>query len=146
MVEMEVTGVARLPSGSDVAILHERQGERTLGIGIGATAAAAIGVHLAGLQLPRPGTYVLTLHVIAQMGASVLRAVLDEDRAAEPAAFLDLRTRRGVLEFPCAAEDALALAAEAEAPVLVHNRFFDGESEGGEPDPHPAGNGEDPPA
>lgn len=124
MVEMEVAGVAQLPSGDDVAILQERGGQRSIGIGIPKPTAAAIGVHIAGVELPRPGTYVLTVRVLNDLGAVVLRAVLDDEEGGEPAAFLEVASPRGVIELPCAAEDAIAVAAHADAPVLVHPDFF----------------------
>ncbi len=124
MVEMDVSGVAQLPSGADIAILQERGGARSIGIGIAKSTAAAIGVHIAGVQLPRPGTYVLAVRVLADLGAAVLRAVLDDDAAGEPAAFLEVGSPRGVMELPCAAEDAIAVAAHAGAPVLVHPDLF----------------------
>ena len=124
MVEMEVAGVAQLPNGADIAILQERGGDRSLGIGIAKTTAAAIGVHIAGVELPRPGTYVLTVRVLADLGAAVVRAVLDDDEGGEPAAFLEVGSPLGVMELPCAAEDAIAVAAHADAPVLVHPGLF----------------------
>lgn len=124
MVEMEVAGVAQLPNGADIAILQERDGARSIGIGIGKSTAAAIGAHIAGVQLPRPGTYVLAVRVLDSLGASVLRAVLDDDAGGEPAAFVEVGSSRGVMELPCAAEDAIAVAAHADAPVQVHPDLF----------------------
>ncbi len=124
MVEMDVAGVAQLPDGVDVVVLQERGGDRSLGIGVTSHAAAAIGVHLAGVRLPRPGTYVLVVTVLAGLEGGVLRAVLDDNHTDQAVAFLEVTSARGIMEFPCAAGDAVAVAAHAGAPVLVHPALF----------------------
>jgi bifunctional DNase/RNase len=124
MVEMAVEGVGQIAGGGHVALLRERQGERTVGIGVGAYPATWLSAHLAQVRIPRPNTYVLSLRVIEQLGGRIVRATIDDNGQSEPSAYLEVEGPAGVLELGCAAEDAIALASYGGVPILVHAGFF----------------------
>ena len=121
MVEMTVQGIGRLEEGGHVAVLRERGGDRTMGVGIGEGAATWVSAHLARLPVPRPNAHLLTLRVIQRLGARLVRVTVDDNGlAAEPSGYLELEADGGICEVGCAPEDAVAVAAYAGVAVMVH--------------------------
>jgi bifunctional DNase/RNase len=127
MIEMAVEGIGEVEGGGHVAVLRERGGDRTLGIGVGMYSALWISANLERAAGRRPNTYLLALHLISQLGGRLLRATIDTGSASgqsDPEAFLEVEGRHGVLEVGCALEDAVALASCGGAPILVHPDFL----------------------
>jgi bifunctional DNase/RNase len=127
MVEMALEGVGQAEGGEHIAVLRERGGKRTLGIGVGACPASWLTAHLERVPTRRPHTYALTLGIIERLGGRLVRATIDAngaDSQADPEAFVEIQGRQGVLEVGCALEDAVALASCCGAPILVHPRFL----------------------
>ncbi len=119
MVEMAVDAVGRTEDGNLVAVLRERAGDRSLGIGIGEHSAMMIQSHIAQVGFPRPHTYTLLLRVVDGLGGRVVRTTLDRTGAHPAEAYLELEGPIGVLELRCSPEDAVVVASQAEVPVLV---------------------------
>ena len=119
MVEMAVDAVGRTEDGNLVAVLRERAGERSLGIGIGEHSAMMIQSHIAQVGFPRPHTYTLLLRVVDGLGGRVVRTTLDRTSPHPAEAYLELEGPIGVLELRCSPEDAVVVASQAEVPVLV---------------------------
>ncbi len=120
MVEMTVQGIGRLEEGGHVAVLRERGGDRTMGVGIGEGAATWVSAHLARLPVPRPNAHILSLRVIQRLGAHLLRVTVDDNGASEPSGYLEVEASSGICEVGCTPEDAVAVAAYAGVAVMVH--------------------------
>ena len=119
MVEMAVDAVGRTEDGNLVAVLRERAGDRSLGIGIGEHSAMMIQAHIAQVGFPRPHTYTLLLRVVDGLGGRVVRTTLDRTGGHPAEAYLELEGPIGVLELRCSPEDAVVVASQAEVSVLV---------------------------
>jgi len=112
-------------SDEQVMCLREVGGERQLPIIIGVFEAGAIDRSLSATPAPRPLTHDLLGSVIAQLGASLARVVID-DREGDTF-FAKLVLRRGSEEVYVDARpsDALALALKQEVPIYVAEKVID---------------------
>jgi len=121
LVEMEVSKI-RIDErrGEQVIVLKERGGNRLLPIIIGISEVTAIKMKISGIQPPRPLTHDLLRDTIVQLGARLVRVVINKLEFNTFFAKLMLQTKEGASEeVDARPSDAIALALRAEAPIFV---------------------------
>ena len=121
LVQMEVSKI-RIDErrGEQVVVLKERGGNRMLPIIIGISEVTAIKMKISGIQPPRPLTHDLLRNAIHQLGAKLVRIVINKLEFNTFFAKLILQTHTGALEeVDARPSDSIALALRAEAPIFV---------------------------
>jgi uncharacterized protein len=107
-------------TNTPVLLLREAVGDRAVPIWIGVPEASAIAIALQKVDVPRPMTHDLLLHVLRGLGGEVVRVAVTEAR--DNTYFAELLIRRGSQELAAVdarPSDAIALALRAGAPILV---------------------------
>lgn len=120
-VEMEVSKI-RIDErrGEQVIVLKERGGNRLLPIIIGISEVTAIKMKISGIQPPRPLTHDLLRSTITQLGAKLVRIMIDRLEFNTFFAKLILQSKDGsVEEVDARPSDSIAVALRAEAPIFV---------------------------
>ena len=131
LVEVELARVVIHQKGDQQYIhLRERQGNRGFPIVIGYTEVEEINRKLSGVQAPRPLTHDLIGRVLQALGHRLARVVISELREGTFYATLVLEPRdgqKGVDEtiVDCRPSDAIALAVQTSAPILVARDVFE---------------------
>ena len=121
LVEMEVNKI-RIDErrGEQVIVLKERGGNRLLPIIIGISEVTAIKMKISGIQPPRPLTHDLLRNTIIQLGAKLLRIVVNKLEFNTFFATLVVQTKGGAVEaIDARPSDSIALALRADAPIFV---------------------------
>lgn len=121
LVHMEVSKI-RIDErrGEQVIVLKERGGNRLLPIIIGISEVTAIKMKISGIQPPRPLTHDLLRSAITQLGATLMRIVINRLEFNTFFAKLVLQTKEGTVEeIDARPSDSIALALRAEAPIFV---------------------------
>jgi bifunctional DNase/RNase len=121
LIQMEVSKI-RIDErrGEQVIVLKERGGNRLLPIIIGISEVTAIKMKISGIQPPRPLTHDLLRSTITQLGAQLVRIVVNKLEFNTFFATLVLKTKEGVVEAVDARpSDSIALALRADAPIFV---------------------------
>jgi len=127
LVQMEVSKI-RIDErrGEQVVVLKEREGNRLLPIIIGISEVTAIKMKISGIQPPRPLTHDLLRTTITQLGAKLVRIVINKLEFNTFFAKLVLQTKEGALEeVDARPSDSIALALRADAPIFVANEVLD---------------------
>ena len=132
LVEVELARVVIHQKGDQQFIhLRERAGSRGFPIVIGYTEVEEINRKLCGVQAPRPLTHDLIGRVLSTLGHRLHRVVISELREGTFYAQLMLLPRDagtgGTAEKPvdCRPSDAIALAVQTGAPILVARDVFE---------------------
>ncbi len=121
LVQMEVSRI-RIDErrGEQVIVLKERDGNRLLPIIIGISEVTAIKMKISGIEPPRPLTHDLLRNTITQLGAKLVRIIINRLEFNTFFAKLVLQTPSGAMEeVDARPSDAIALALRAEAPIFV---------------------------
>ena len=121
LVQMEVSKI-RIDErrGEQVIVLKERGGHRLLPIIIGISEVTAIKMKISGIQPPRPLTHDLLRNAITQLGAALVRIVINKLEFNTFFATLVVQTKEGTVEeIDARPSDSIALALRAEAPIFV---------------------------
>ena len=106
--------------GEQVVVLKEREGNRVLPIIIGISEVTAIKMKISGIHPPRPLTHDLLQSTIEQLGAKLVRVVINKLEFNTFFAKLVLDTHgKTVEEVDARPSDSIALALRAEAPIYV---------------------------
>ena len=106
--------------GEQVIVLKERGGNRVLPIIIGISEVTAIKMKISGIQPPRPLTHDLLRNAVTQLGATLLRVVINKLEFNTFFAKLVLKTKEGAIEeVDARPSDSIALALRADAPIFV---------------------------
>jgi uncharacterized protein len=114
-----------------LVVLREKEGERSLTIGIHIVEAIAINRTIQGETFPRPMTHDLACALIHRLGGVLQRVIVNDLGVEDPHrgtffALLVIETDDGeVLEIDCRPSDALALAVREHAPIYVAEHVFD---------------------
>jgi bifunctional DNase/RNase len=127
LVQMEVSKI-RIDErrGEQVVVLKEREGNRLLPIIIGISEVTAIKMKISGIQPPRPLTHDLLRTTITQLGAKLVRIVINKLEFNTFFAKLVLQTKEGAIEeVDARPSDSIALALRADAPIFVANEVLD---------------------
>ncbi len=125
-VELVVQEVARCANGQAVLVLREKGGERRLPVPIGPAEATALDRRLHGERGDRPRSNELAASSIAALGGRVTRASIEQLTGEK--VFLGHVTvagQRGKVELESRAQDSVALALDAGAPILVSRSLLD---------------------
>jgi len=121
LVQMEVSKI-RIDErrGEQVIVLKECSGTRLLPIIIGISEVTAIKMKISGIQPPRPLTHDLLRNTITQLGAKLVRVVINKLEFNTFFATLLVQTKEGNVEAVDARpSDSIALALRADAPIFV---------------------------
>jgi bifunctional DNase/RNase len=106
--------------GEQVIVLKERGGNRLLPIIIGISEVTAIKMKISGIQPPRPLTHDLLRNAVTQLGATLVKIVINKLEFNTFFAKLVLKTKEGhVEEVDARPSDSIALALRADAPIFV---------------------------
>lgn len=133
LVEVELARVVIHQKGDQQYIhLREKHGNRSFPIVIGFTEVEEINRKLCGVQPPRPLTHDLVGRILSTLGWRLHRVVVSELREGTFYATLVLQPRDAGTTtdgsekvVDCRPSDAIALAVQTQAPILVAREVFD---------------------
>jgi bifunctional DNase/RNase len=133
LVEVELARVVIHQKGDQQYIhLREKHGSRSFPIVIGFTEVEEINRKLCGVQPPRPLTHDLVGRILSTLGWRLHRVVVNELREGTFYATLVLQPRDAGTTtdgsekvVDCRPSDAIALAVQTQAPILVAREVFD---------------------
>lgn len=135
LVEVELARVVIHQKGDQQFIhLRERNGSRGFPIVIGYTEVEEINRKLCGTAPQRPLTHDLIGRVIATLGHRLHRVIINEMREGTFYAQLVLVPRDAGTSstteqiIDCRPSDAIALAVQTSAPILVAREVFEAEA------------------
>lgn len=104
---------------SQMIILKEVDGERSLPIVIGSNEALAIDRRLKGHQTPRPMTHELLANIIQEMGGTIERIEINDLADRTFFALIHIRKNGEVLQIDSRPSDAIALGIATTVPIYV---------------------------
>jgi bifunctional DNase/RNase len=131
LVEVELARVVIHQKGDQQYIhLRERRGSRGFPIVIGFNEVEEINRKLCGVAPPRPLTHDLVGRILSALGHRLHRVVINELREGTFYATLvllprDAGTAGAERVVDCRPSDAIALAVQTGAPILVARDVFD---------------------
>jgi len=127
MVEMELIGVRlELPNHQPIVLLREVEGRhRVLPIFIGPPEATAIALALDGVATPRPMTHDLVKELLDQLGAQVVKVVVNDLIDSTFYSIIHLQTGDEVHEVSSRPSDAIAVAVRVGATIYAEERVLD---------------------
>lgn len=134
LVEVELARVVIHQKGDQQFIhLRERHGPRGFPIVIGYNEVEEINRKLCGVEPPRPLTHDLVGRILKSLGHRLHRVVISELREGTFYATLTLRPSSGSSDddgaqdrtVDCRPSDAIALAVQTGAPILVAREVFE---------------------
>ena len=109
---------------SQVIVLRERDGVRSLPIVIGLTEALAIDRRIKGVQLQRPLTHDLLGNVIESLDSELEKIVINDLQDHTFYAKLVVRQRGELIEVDSRPSDAIALGVAGEVPIYVEDHVL----------------------
>jgi RNA polymerase sigma factor (sigma-70 family) len=123
-VATEDVVVRSLPDGdltgkNRIVLLHEREGDRTLPIWVGAPEGDALALQLGGAETPRPMTVDLAVRMLELSAARIERVAISSLRDHTFYGVVTLRVGDEVHEVDARPSDALNLALRVGAQVVV---------------------------
>jgi len=107
-----------------IIVLKEKEGKRILPIVIGILEATAIKMEVGGINPPRPLTHDLLKNVIAELGASLDKIVVDKLENNTFHAKLYLAVDGKIKQVDARPSDSVALAIRAKAPIFVEEEVL----------------------
>ncbi|MFK7741073.1 MAG: bifunctional nuclease family protein [Planctomycetota bacterium] len=130
LVEVELARVVIHQKGDQQYIhLRERHGPRGFPIVIGYNEVEEINRKLCGVEPPRPLTHDLVGRILRSLGHRLHRVVISELREGTFYATLTLKPSEAPDEadrtVDCRPSDAIALAVQTGAPILVAREVFE---------------------
>jgi bifunctional DNase/RNase len=136
LVEVELARVVIHQKGDQQFIhLRERHGNRGFPIVIGYNEVEEINRKLCGVEPPRPLTHDLIGRILATLGHRLHRVIISELRDATFHATLELLPRDAGTQagsatrtVDCRPSDAIALAVQTGAPILVARDVFESQA------------------
>jgi bifunctional DNase/RNase len=100
-------------------VLEEVAGDRHLAIEIGSAEVFSLAAHLDGKHWPRPMTYQFVAALVQALGGCVRQVRIDRVVERAYAATVEVEGPPGVQAVDARSSDALNLAAQVQAPILV---------------------------
>jgi bifunctional DNase/RNase len=127
VVEVEVKNVLATSAGSAVFLGNE---EKVFVIYVDHAVGSAINMFLHGTPKPRPQTHDLFGNALIALGARVSRVVINDFSDTVYYARLIVEAEneleaRKIVEIDARPSDSIALAVQAEAPILVASHVWD---------------------
>ena len=110
---------------TQVIVLRETNGSRSLPIFIGVNEARAIERKLKEIQVPRPLTHDLIFDLIEKMGGKVSRVVINDLREETYFAFIEIIQNGDAYKVDSRPSDAVAVAVRTRAPLFVEEKVLD---------------------
>ncbi len=112
-------------SDKQLIVLKEIEGDRGIPIVIGIVEIFAIDRRLKGVEPMRPMTHDLLNTVIEELGASIVKVVINDLRDHTFYARLFLAVGDREIEIDCRPSDAIALSVAQRAPIWVADHVLD---------------------
>jgi uncharacterized protein len=112
-------------SDKQLVVLKEIDGDRGIPIVIGIVEIFAIDRRLKGIAPMRPMTHDLLNTVIEELGASIVKVVINDLRDHTFYARLFLAVDDQEIEIDCRPSDAIALSVAQNAPIWVADHVLD---------------------
>ena len=109
---------------TQIIVLRERDGIRSLPIVIGLTEALAIDRRVKGVQLQRPLTHDLLANVIESLSAELEKIVINDLQDHTFYAKLVIRQTGELIEVDSRPSDAIALGVANEVPIYVEDHVL----------------------
>jgi bifunctional DNase/RNase len=109
---------------TQIIVLRERDGVRSLPIVIGLTEALAIDRRVKGVQLQRPLTHDLLGNVIESLSAELEKIVINDLQDHTFYAKLVIRQTGELIEVDSRPSDAIALGVASEVPIYVEDHVL----------------------
>ena len=109
---------------TQIIVLRERDGTRTLPIVIGLTEAIAIDRRVKGVQLQRPLTHDLLASVIEALSGELEKIVINDLHDHTFYAKLVIRQHGELIEVDSRPSDAIALGVADETPIYVEDHVL----------------------
>lgn len=109
-------------------VMAEDNSDYVLPICIGSVEAAAIGKALSGEPSARPMTHALIGNILAQLGGSLSRVVIDKVKGTVFYATLCVQRGTEIIKIDSRPSDAIALAVRQQAPIYVEDSVFEAAS------------------
>jgi bifunctional DNase/RNase len=109
---------------TQIIVLRERDGNRSLPIVIGLTEALAIDRRVKGVQLQRPMTHDLLGNVIESLSAELEKIVINDLQDHTFYAKLVVRQGGELIEVDSRPSDAIALGVANEVPIYVEDHVL----------------------
>lgn len=133
LVEVEICRVVIHQKGDPQYVhLRERQGNRSFAIVIGFAEVEEINRKLCGIAPPRPLTHDMVGRILSALGHRLHRVVISELKEGTFYATLVLLPRDAgaagtgaEVTVDCRPSDAIALAVQTGAPILVAREVFE---------------------
>lgn len=110
---------------SQVIVLRERDGERTLRIVIGAPEIHAINRRIRGEIPARPLTHDLLANVVSELGGDIERIVIHALQEHTFFAKIVIRHLGSIVEVDSRPSDAIALGVAGDVPIYVSEQVLD---------------------
>jgi bifunctional DNase/RNase len=91
---------------------------------IGPLEAYSISNELQGIKNPRPNTHDLMINILNQLGARILRVVINDLVGNIFYATIVLQYEDRILEIDARPSDSVALALRTGSPIFMHKKVF----------------------
>jgi bifunctional DNase/RNase len=91
---------------------------------IGPLEAYSISNELQGIKNPRPNTHDLMINILNQLGARILRVVINDLVGNIFYATIILQYEDRILEIDARPSDSVALALRTGSPIFMHKKVF----------------------
>lgn len=126
MIEMDFFELRLDESGADqIIILREKHGDRMMPILIGYYEAQSIHLALNEIQIQRPLTHDLVVHIINSLGATMSQVVINDLRESTFYARIHFDSPNGPVDVDSRPSDAVALAVRNNTPIFVAPHVLD---------------------
>jgi bifunctional DNase/RNase len=126
LIEMSIRGLMVDPiTNMPIVILRDADNQRVLPIWVGPVEANAIALQIENVAPPRPMTHDLLMRVLAELGATLVRVIIEDLKDNTFYAYLELDRDGEPLLIDARPSDALALALRTKARVFVHPQVLD---------------------
>ena len=122
LIEAEIWTVAKTDQGNAV-LVKPLVGDRAVPIFIGPLEAQNILLGLGEVDIPRPLTHDLMLHLLGELNAKLLRIVIHTLSEGTYYANLVLEHGGKMTEVDARPSDALALAVRAPCPIFIESEL-----------------------
>ena len=121
MIEMEIGGLGFDPKNlSPLVLLKDKEELNFLPIWIGIFEATSIAMELQQQKAPRPMTHDLLVDICNQLGAKILKVMINEVKDGTFFAVIEMETKDGKkISIDSRPSDAIALAVRTHTPVFV---------------------------
>jgi len=126
LIEMSIRGLMVDPiTNMPIVILRDADNQRVLPIWVGPVEANAIALQIENQAPPRPMTHDLLNRVLTELGATLVRVVIEDLKDNTFYAYLELERDGEPVLIDARPSDALALALRTRSRVFVNPQVLD---------------------